>query len=91
MKNNLQRGSLVVCDYNFDRERMTYKQHPYPYKGDLLIVSGLMRHYDGQLLCTFEELKNKLTIPLGAICFKELQTPEEGDAIISHFKKYLTK
>lgn len=88
---HLQRGSLVICNTNFDEERNLYP-HAYPYKGDLLIVRGLAPHYpSGQMLCTFEELVGKIRIPLAEGNFDELQTPEEGDAILRRIKNFLTK
>lgn len=88
---SLQRGSLVQCNNDFERERQYY-HHPYPFAGDLLVVRGLAQHLpSGQMLCTFEELVNKMPIPLAEANFDEMQTPEEGEAILTHVKKILTK
>lgn len=87
---HFQRGSLVICDYDFERERSQHG-HSYPHKGDLLIVRGVGLHSTGEQLCTFEELYMKLRIPLASRCFVELQTPEEGDAILRRVKNLLTK
>lgn len=85
----LQRGSLVRCDDDFSLERNHY-QYNYPHRNDYLIVSGLVTHNPtGQLLCTFEELS--IPVPLAADFFTELQTPDEGNAIIRSIKNFLTK
>jgi len=77
----LQRGSLRA-----------YYTHPYPHAGDLLVVRGLAEHLpSGQMLCTFEELVNKMPIPLAEGNFDEMQTPDEGNAILTFVKKILTK
>jgi hypothetical protein len=87
----MHRGSIVRCNTDFPEERKEWR-HPYPYAGDLLVISGLNRHYpSGKLLLTFEETRTTLTIPLSEDCFDEVQTPEEGNAILQKIRQILMK
>ena len=80
-----------MCMSDFLQEREIYR-HKYPFWGDLLTVRGISTHYaTGEQLLTFEETAGQLPIPLAAGNFKELQTPEEGQAIIGRVMKLLTK
>jgi hypothetical protein len=87
----VQRGSIVKCIADFTDEHEAHG-YTYPKMGEYLVVRGLATHYPtGELLLTFEEYYGLLPFPLAAYCFKELQTPDEGDALIKRVMKLLTK
>ena len=86
---SLQRGSLVVCVYDFWREKEQYPNYKFPNIDDLLVVRGTATNYsNGRRMCTFEELYTVLPLPLLAEKFVELQTPEEGEAILKKWNSH---
>ena len=76
----ITRGSLVQCNYNFDREREKFK-HAYPKINDLLTVTKREFDSDGDPVLWFDELK--IPVPLYEECFDEVQDEYEGDEILN--------
>jgi hypothetical protein len=76
----ITRGSLVQCNYNFDREREKFK-YAYPKINDLLtVIKREMDRYGNHVLW-FDELK--IPVPLYEESFDEIQDEYDGDAILN--------
>lgn len=71
-------GSLVVCIYQFSREKGVWN-FEYPNKGDVLTIKTIIPHHRHDFnMLTFEEFQ---TVPLCADRFREIKSDNLMDEV----------